>query len=79
MIEAILLGLFWKKVQIAFVACMVVMSSVLSIYTMINMDQDHEVSNGVINMYNNVVIGLFGVVNRIFSIGQNINKISVNN
>ena len=79
MIEGILLGLFWKKVQIAFVACMVIIASLLSIYSMIFMDRDYEVSNGVINVYNKASIGLFGIVNRIFSIGQDVNKISVNN
>ena len=79
MIEAILLGLFWKKGQIAFVACMVVISSLLSVYTLIFMDQEHEVSNGVVDMYNALYVGLFGFLNRILSIGQNINKISVKN
>ena len=79
MIEAILLGLFWKKVQIAFVACMVVISSLLSIYTLIFMDRDHEVSNGVISIYNTVTIVLIGIFSRIFSIDQNVGNISVNN
>ena len=40
MIEAILLGLFWKKVQIGFIATMIVIASILSVYTLISMESE---------------------------------------
>lgn len=79
MIEAILLGLFWKKVQIGFMATMIVIASILSVYTLISMDENQEVTEEIIDIYNRLNIGFIGIINKIYSMGRKVNNISVNN
>ena len=79
MIEAILLGLFWKKVQIGFMATMIVIASILSVYTLISMDENQEVAEEIIDIYNHLNIGFIGIINKIYTMGRKVNNISVNN
>ena len=79
MIEAILLGLFWKKVQIGFMATMIVIASILSVYTLISMDENQEVVEEIIDIYNRLNIGFIGIINKIYTMGRKVNNISVNN
>ncbi len=79
MIEGILLGLFWKKVQIAFLASMIVISSLLSVYVMIKMDEELIFEFGVNKIYKTVKIGFNDVFQRIVSAVLSSDKISVNN
>ena len=79
MIEAILLGLFWKKVQIGFMATMIVIASILSVYTLISMDENQEVAEEIIDIYNRLNIGFIGIINKIYTMGRKVNNISVNN
>lgn len=79
MIEAILLGLFWKKVQIGFMATMIVIASILSVYTLISMDENQEVTEEVVDIYNRLNMGFIGIINKIYTMGRKVNNISVNN
>jgi hypothetical protein len=79
MIEGILLGLFWKKVQIAFLASMIVISSILSVYMMVRMDEDLIFEFGISKIYKTVKIGINDVLQRIASVVLGSDKISVNN